>query len=553
MSRIIVSKLILIFVSTNLFGQISPPLEIPINISGTFGELRNTHFHSGIDIKTKGKKGLSIYSINSGDIIRIRISKVGYGKSLYIKHQNGTISVYAHLEKFSKKIETHIKSLQYEKKTYEIEDFPKKGEFSINKGDVIGYSGNSGSSSGPHLHFELRDSNTNEPLNPLKLGFDLIDTIKPKIKSLKLYRVSNDGAFDFLKDIEIKKKINGDYESLPIKQSGRLGIGINYYDKQNNSYNKNGIYSIEFCFENKSLFNYKMDKITFNDKKFLKLMVDYENWYLNKNRIQKLFTHPNSKYSFLNTEDSNGVFTIIDNKKYSGNIKIEDFSGNKTNLNLSFEGIKNDSINKIEKGTIINSNYEYTFDLNSISVNFSKQTFYNSVRLNLEIKNDTLDLGKNIYPIRNPFRISFNVLNKDSLFMEKGFIAKINKNNKPFYIETKKEKFNWSIKANELSKYSLGIDTIAPVVKPINFKKNQWISKLEKLKLEVKDDISGIKSINGTINGTWILLEHDTKKNMLTYDLKDLKFKDGKHILSIKSMDKNENKSEFKTFFFKKY
>ena len=547
-------QIIFFFTSTIICGQnIKSPLKIPINLSGTFGELRNTHFHSGIDIKTKGKIGLKVYSVDDGNIIRIRIDKGGYGKSLYIKHPNGIISVYGHLKKFSKKIESHIKSLQYKNKTYEIDEFPETEELNVKSGDLVGYSGNTGSSSGPHLHFELRDSKTNEPLNPLKLGLDVIDTIKPKINSLYLYKVYNDGSYDFIEKIKIKKIKNGNYIASPIKQTGMLGIGINYFDKQNKSYSKNGIYSIDFMMENLSIFNYQMDKISFDDKKFLNLMVDYKNWFHKKKRIQKLFVHPKSKYSFLKTSDLSGIFNVSKDKKYTGNIELKDYLGNKTSLTLSFEGVTNDSVySKIEK-KLIHTEFEYTFKLNKVSVYFPKQTFYNSVRFNIKKKDDTLDLGKDIHPVRNSFEINFNVLNKDSLFIKKGFIAKLNKKNNPIYLKTKKENSNWSIKTNKLARYTLSIDTIAPYVKAINFKKDKWISDLKKLKLTIKDDISGVKSIQGTINGTWILLEHEPKNNTITYDFSDINFKSGKHLLSIKVLDLNGNKYEYKTVFYKKY
>ena len=185
-------KFILLISSSISYSQSTiSPLEIPLNLSGTFGELRNTHFHTGIDIKTKGKQGLKVRSIKNGDLVRVRVNKGGYGKSLYIKHTDGTTSVYAHLKKFSKKIETYVKMIQYKKKSYEIQDFPEAGVISFNARELIGFSGNTGGSSGPHLHFEIRSSETNNPLNPIKFGLNIIDTIKPKVNGndgLKIYK-----------------------------------------------------------------------------------------------------------------------------------------------------------------------------------------------------------------------------------------------------------------------------------------------------------------------------------------------------------------------------
>ena len=547
-------EITIIFFSSIIYSQnVASPLEIPLNLSGTFGELRNTHFHTGIDIKTKGKQGLKVKSIKDGYVVWIKVNKGGYGKSVYIKHPDGITSIYAHLKKFSNKIEAYVKNLQYQKKSYEIQNFPSAGDLSFKAGDLIGYSGNTGSSTGPHLHFEVRDSRTNNPLNPIKFGLDVIDTIKPIINSLYLYKVYTDGNYHLLRKIEIKKINKGSYIASPIKHSGRLGIGINYYDRQNKTYSKNGIYSIDFNINNQSVFNYKMDKISLDDKKYLKLLVDYKNWYLKKNKIQKLFTHPESKYSFINNSSSNGTFTVLDNKSYSGNINIKDYNGNKTEIKLTFEGVIKNSLQNISKKNLINPDYEYNFDLNGVTVKFPKKSFYNAVNLEIKNKNDTLDLGKNIHPINESVEINFKVISNDSLFIKKGFIAKLNKYENPIFLKTKKTDNIWTVKTTELGKYTLAIDTISPSVKPINFKKDQWINNLKFLKLKVKDDLSGIRSIEGSINGSWILFEHEPKNNTISYNFSDNSFPNGKHLLTIELVDLIGNEFLYETVFFKKY
>ena len=544
--------LILIPLSISSQNTVSP-LEIPLNLSGTFGELRNTHFHTGVDIKTNGKQGLKVRSIKAGYVERVRVSKGGYGKSLYIKHKDGTISVYAHLKKFTKKIENYVKEIQYKKKSYEIQNFPEADFLNFKEGELIGYSGNTGGSSGPHLHLEVRDSETNNPINPIKFGLNIIDTIKPRINGLYLYKVYEDGKYDFLKKIKIKKVKDGSYIASKINYSGRLGIGLNYYDRQDRSYSKNGVYSLDFNLNNNPIFNYEMDEINFSDKKHLKLLIDYKKWNNEKNKIQMLFTHPKSKYSFINKAKSYGVFNILENESSSGNIEIIDFMGNSTNIKLKFEGITKDSIKNVYNKNTINPDYEYKIDLNGISVNFSKNSFYNPINLNIKNKNDTLYLGKNIYPINKSFEITFEISSNDSITLKKGFISKINKYGKPRFMKTKKIDNIWSTKAYALGTYSLSIDTIPPSIKSINFKKNQWISNLNFLRLKVRDDLSGIKSIKGSINGKWVLFEHETKNSTITYDFSDLYFPDGKHFLKIEVEDLNGNESTFEEVFFKKH
>ena len=530
-----------------MFGQISNPLKIPIKISGTFGELRNTHFHSGIDIKTQGKQGIKVFSIKDGKIKRIRVSKVGFGKTIYMEHADGTTSVYGHLKKFSKEIEQLVKKTQYEKKSYEVEIYPKKNTYIFKSGTLIGYSGNTGSSSGPHLHFEIRDTKTNYPINPMKILKNVTDTLKPKIDNLYLYNVNKKGKYFPIKKIKLKKVKSNLYLADTIKNIGMLGIGIKYYDKQDISYSKNGAYSINFKINNNTIFNYKMDTISLYDKRYLKLLVDFENWYLNKNKIQKLFIHPKSKYRFMKKNNNSGIINVEENKFYFGEIEIKDYSGNKSQIKLIIKGTYHDSI---QKSTIINnikSNFDYTFESKNIKVEFKKNTFFNDTFIPFNFQNDTLDLGKNIHPIDKKFKIFFNVKDLDSLSVAKGFISKINDRGRAEYIGTKKLKNTWSISTNQIGKYTLSLDTTPPKIHPLNFKESDLIRNIKTLRLRVKDNLSGIKKINATINNTWVLFEHEPKNNLITYDLSDIKFNSNKHELEIVVIDKLENRRIYKT------
>ena len=186
---------IILLSSVFVFGQeATPPLDIPLKLSGTFGEFRPTHFHAGIDIKTQGKEGFEVKAIQSGSIRRIKIATSGYGKCLYIEHENGTTSVYAHLKKFASKIEAFIKTQQYAEEQFLIQRFLPQGEMTVEQGEVIGYSGNTGGSMGPHLHFEIRENKAEKPLNPLALNFDIPDSIRPIVQGLYQYPIQRWGA-----------------------------------------------------------------------------------------------------------------------------------------------------------------------------------------------------------------------------------------------------------------------------------------------------------------------------------------------------------------------
>jgi len=201
------------------FGK---PLDIPLILSGSFGELRSNHFHSGLDIKTQQRTGLPVYAPADGYVSRIKVGHYGYGKALYIKHPNGYSTVYAHLERYAGKIQDYVKKQQYRKESYEIELFPKADLLPVYKGDLIGYSGNTGSSGGPHLHFEIRDASS-RPMNPMLFGLDVPDTRRPLLNSVMVYPVGDSAHVDqrrSRKRLKLTPLGNGSYKAETIKAYG---------------------------------------------------------------------------------------------------------------------------------------------------------------------------------------------------------------------------------------------------------------------------------------------------------------------------------------------
>lgn len=243
-----------LLINTNIYAQskypqdyFKSPLDIPLVLSGTFGELRSAHFHSGIDFKTQQRQGLKVYAAAGGYVSRIKISRYGYGKALYIKHPNGYTTVYAHLKKFSPTIEAYIKKRQYKKERFQIEVFPNNEELVISKGDVIAYSGNTGGSGGPHLHFEIRD-NEERPVNPMLFGIDIKDTRKPHVTEIYAYpKAENSHINGRLERTKLRliPKANGNYETESISASGIIGFGVITYDRQDDAPNNNGVSRIE--------------------------------------------------------------------------------------------------------------------------------------------------------------------------------------------------------------------------------------------------------------------------------------------------------------------
>ena len=551
-----ITFLSLLINSLLLFGQFEKdliaPLEIPFSISGTFGEPRSSHFHLGIDIKTQGKEGLEVKSISSGSVSRIRISLGGYGKAIYIDHPNKTTSVYAHLKKFAPKIESYIKKFQYENETYTIQKFPKKDKLLIEKGEVIGFSGNTGGSSGPHLHFEIREKKSQKPLNPLLYDLPVNDLVRPQLQKLFIFYTHENVILNRIQPIILERVNDSLYKTAMIETSGKIGIGIQMFDRQDYSYSRNGVYSTKVFVNGKIISHYKFDKLIINESKKLYQVIDYKNYTQKRLKIFKLFYKSGNKLNFMNTLVDQGIFKVELGKSYQIIIEIEDFSGNKSTIEAFIEGTEN-KIKPVElRGRLIKTDREYSFTLKNKELFFPSKTFFNDVKIELFENKDQIEIGPNLFPIANSFEIKFGFNEKDSLRSAQTFIAKKMKKSL-VYLPTKLEENKLIAKVNELGVYTLARDSVAPTVVPDNFKKNQWLSNYKSLNLKIDDDFSGIKKYRGTINGEWVLFEYEPKRKILTYDFFDKYSEKLKHNLELEVEDNVGNKKIYKTTFFRKY
>ena len=508
-----------------------------------------------MDIKTQGRQGFPVKSILAGSIRRIRVTVTGYGKALYIDHADGTTSVYAHLQKFAPKIEQIIKEQQYKKEKFLIQSYFKTNELTVEQGEVIGYSGNTGGSLGPHLHFELRDTKAQTPLNPLKLGYDIQDTQRPVIRGLYHYDL-NDSKQKEKNDIRLIRKNDSTYTSSIQSWYGKTGIGIRMYDRQDLSYNKNGVYQVAVRLNGKEMIQYTFDKISFDDGKFISTLIDYKTYVTESIRIQKLYRNLPYGFSFLPKGTPNGILNFEAGRSYHLQIILEDFHGNKTYVESYIEGKEEVATDKEKKEeitkNIVNPELDYLFEFENQEVYLPKNTFFEPVDFKIRATKDSLFLGSKEDAPQRTFEIQFKTPEIDSLEINFWSIARLNKKKKLDYVHSVAKDGKRISKGGIPGIYVLTKDTLAPSITPLNFKPEQWLSNYAFLKLKIEDDFSGIKSYKGTINGQWILLEHEPKNNTLTFAFNDIDFDQSQLDFKLEVEDQQGNISSYEATIFKK-
>ena len=534
------------------------PLDVNLILSGTFAELRNNHFHSGLDIKTQGKEGLKTYASASGYVSRIKISRYGYGKALYIKHPNGYTTVYAHLKKFSPTIEAYIKKYQYERESFELELFLKAGTLKVLNSQLIAFTGNTGGSGGPHLHFEIRDQQE-RPINPLMFGFDIKDTTPPVIYRLFGYPLSKKSHIGGnTKRVEIKliKQNDGTYKTEPVNAYGDIGFGIITTDRQDLAYNKNGVNNIQTLYDGKSSLEVNFNRFSFDETKHLNRYIDYEFLYKNKEKIQKLFIEKNNPLSILKAFSSEGALKIENSTSCMYKVIVSDFKGNQSKLNVLINGVYKQiplAINRNKKLQHIKANEETILKKDNVNVRILKNTFYEDIDIQFEVANDTLNLHTAIIPLQKSMTIEFDISQNKKESKTRLFIGNVSSyGNKLNYTPTKKHGNILTTRTKNLGSYTLGIDNEKPVIKAINFKNKSWISNHKNLKVKIFDKVSGIKNYRATINEHWILMEYDTKTQLLTYDFEDHTITETKNNLKIIVTDNVGNSSTFESIFYRK-
>jgi murein DD-endopeptidase MepM/ murein hydrolase activator NlpD len=530
------------------------PLEIPMQLSGNFGELRPNHFHAGFDFKTNQKEGLNVHAAAEGYVSRIKIASNGYGKAIYITHPNGYTTVYGHLQKAVGAIQEKIEELQYAAKSYEIEAYFKPNELPITTSQIIAISGNTGGSEGPHLHFEFRDSKTEKIINPLFFGLKLKDSKKPIVSGVYVYPIDensvvNESKIPVMLSLSLQK--DGTYISDKVMASGRIGFGINAADWDDVSYNGNGVYKTQIISNGTPVFGYELDQMVFDEARYVNAFIDYGRYKKSHQRVQKLFMKNPFNWSNIYQNVANGIYEVTPNFTSNQRIQVSDFNQNKTIISVPIQYSNQEAkILNQEKPTkfLVKAKVDANFEKENYAVFFPAETFYDDFYLNFEVKNNMLFLHEDVVPAHSNFTITATDDKAAEADKKKMFIASFN-GKKWTYNFTKLNGNNFTCKSKTLGKFALMKDTIAPKIKISKSIEGKWLSDQKSISLSISDEFSGVKTYNGYLNEQWVLFEYESKQNKITHILKDHLLLEGANKLKVIVTDNVGNSTIFETQF----
>jgi hypothetical protein len=542
------------------------PLKIPLYLSSNFGELRADHFHSGLDIKTQSVTGKEVVATADGYIYRISVSPVGFGKALFIRHPSGYSTVYGHLEKFAPEIDSYVKAKQYAKKSFSVIIYPRSEEFPVKQGEVIAYSGNSGGSSGPHLHYEIRKSDSEKPINPLLFETGIADNIKPIIEKLAIYPINR---HTLINNHNAVKKINvsggqGTY-FIPgedeISISGLAGFGIKAYDLLNDSNSKCGIYSIELSIDSISVFKYVMNGFSFDESRFINSHIDYETFMKENIYIERTYVLPFDKLSVYKNVINRGLFNFNDDKTHAVKIIVSDAYNNKSSLSFKIKAPANklqQHAESLSKNVIVMPyGRENKFAAENISLRIPEKALYDTLYFTYKKEKGTVSMLSDIHyvadkftPVHVPYTLSIKPTSVIAGKESKMLIVKLEDDQKKIATNSAWHEGYLTAEVLSFGKYFIGIDTIAPVISANGLVAGSDLTGKAEIKIRITDELSGIKSYEPSIDGNWALFEYDQKNDLLLYRLDETKIKKGtKHNLSLKVTDKKDNISFFKCNF----
>ena len=490
------------------------PFDFPLLLSGNFGELRANHFHGGVDFKTQGVVGKPIRCIADGYISRVTVTPGGYGQAVYITHDNGYTSVYGHLHRFMNGVQQVVEAYQYEHETFAVDLQFEADRFPLKQGEVFALAGNEGYSFGPHLHMEIRKTDTEEYIDPLQFYTDqLKDTTAPRATHVMLYPQAGKGVVNG----SSRKKIISLSGQSPITAWGQIAAGIKAYDYMDGTSNNYGVRSVTLLVDSVEVFRSTVDGFLPDENRMINAWTDYEEYATRNSWFMRSQILPGNTWRMLQADDERGVVTINEERPYRFCYVLEDLYGNRRTYGFVVQG-KKQEIELLHKGEhYLKWNQGNIVQQPGMSLVIPKGMLYEDVDLNCKVIADSLNISYDYQlndkpvPLHGGCSLVIGVRNYPIADTSKYYVARKYKGRKSSAGGYFEDGFMFA-NIRELGTYSVAIDTVAPRIVPMN--KPQW--KTGNIRFKIRDAETGIKDYKVYIDGKFVLFKFASKNATLS-------------------------------------
>ncbi len=535
------------------------PLDLPLALAGNFGEPRRLHFHTGLDFRTNQEEGHKVFAAADGYICRINVSSVGYGNALYIRHPNGFVSVYGHLQQFTGPINERLRKEQYAKESFAVDFTLTPDELPVKQGEQIALSGNTGGSGGPHLHFEIRDTLDNI-YNPMLFGIVLKDDLKPIVNNIRFYAMDSlKGRSDaFTYKLHCRSGICD--EAVIKLNDKKVGFAINAYDVMNNTDAHTGIYNMTVFDSSLMVYDFKINSFSFPEKRCVLSHIDYAA-FLNEGRksYHKCYVEPGNRCPVYDNLVDAGMIDLSDGRVHPVMVEISDFAGNVTlaKLRLQYDTA---SVAFKKKELKYTQFFKYgvpnEFSTTEFKLKVTATALFDDVYFNYAARL-TADpaMYSKIHQVDNSntqgfdwFDISIRAERLPENLRSKALLVYEDNNGETAVRGgTFTDGFVVS-RSREFGKYYIKVDSTAPVIKPINISEGKNMAAVKKILIKITDNLSGIADFDTYIDGKWVVTDYDAKNALLVNSIPpDLS--SGQHTFTVKVVDERKNASEYSVKF----
>jgi hypothetical protein len=537
------------------------PVSYDVFLSGTFGELRSNHFHSGIDIRTGGVEGKHVVASAAGYVSRINVSTKGYGNALYITHPNGYTTVYAHLQSFQSNIAFYVKKHQYAQKSFQVELYPPKDLIVVKQGDTIALSGNSGSSVGPHIHYEIRKTSSQEPLNPLLFGLNIQDKLSPEILNLNVYSIDEEyrkkhGSFPYAGYNTTKQQLSSRNITVKIPK-GTYAVGAHLRDYFRSHSENLGVNYARLQLNNQNIFEFAIEKVNFSTTRFINAHMDYCIHKTANEKTHRFFKDDGNLLDYYSYNQKKGLFTLNEKDTLKGYMLSTDLNGRKDSLTLTFiEDSRVSFHNKAPSSppggvcSLFSPGKNLEIKTANAYVSMPGQALYFNYNVCIDEGTQPPNGAVSPYFTWGQPHVPVHVGCLLGIKVQK-VPEEINKNKLLLIEWYKGQKFsaggtykNGFVEATvrDMGTYYVGWDTTPPVIVPLAFNHQQ-----SSFVFRIKDNLSGIHSYNAYVDDQWVLMEYVPQTGELKGKWESES--KGKHKFKLIVEDERKNKTVFeKTF-----